>query len=160
MQPILQQDIIDKYTVFEKKISISLAFSAAFLLLLMTTSPLLFNVVPVQAQTPMTIRTSIPADGGTFEGYTATVTFDIQGTVLNPRRMDITNGSLQITSGQDGKILHNGSISSIVSCCLTNLSGGEKFSLDTPTADDTIVMTTRCSTLATNGIDVFYLSGP
>jgi hypothetical protein len=47
-----------------------------------------------------------------------------------------------------------------VSCCLTNLSGGEKFSLDTPTADDTIVMTTRCSTLATNGIDVFYLSAP
>ncbi len=123
--------------------------------------PLSNFLQPLQAQTPMTIRTPTPADGILTDGPPATITFDVKGTVVNPLRLDITNGTFQVTSKQDGKILQSGSISSVSSCCLTNLTGGEEFSLGSGTGDPSnpLIITTRCSTLATNSIFVFYLAG-
>jgi hypothetical protein len=118
MQPTLQQDIIDKHIVFEKKISISLAFSAAIVLLLLptTTSPLiLFNVQPVQAQSSVTFRTAEPSRGDDMcTSNTAMITFDAHGTLSsssNPQHVDITGGTFQITpSIHDGQTLCSGNI--------------------------------------------------
>ena len=63
MQALSQQDIdIDKYTVFEKKIS---TFLALFGILMLLASPQLFNVVPIQASqpAPKSFRTPTPAIG-------------------------------------------------------------------------------------------------
>ncbi len=97
------------------KKSISLTFSAAILLLLLlTTSPLLFNVIPVQAQSSgVSIRTTEPADGTIIcSGTSAELTFDAQGTASSSdsQPMKITNGTFQVTSRQDGQILYSGKI--------------------------------------------------
>jgi hypothetical protein len=65
-----------------------------------TTSPLLFNVIPVQAQTPLSFRTTEPASSSDEDGCLAsdaTLTFDAQGTPSssNPQRLDITSGTFK-----------------------------------------------------------------
>jgi hypothetical protein len=62
-----------------KNISTLLALSAIALLLL--SSPLvLFNLVPVQAQTNLIFRTPTPASGMSPTGEEFSLTFDAQGT--------------------------------------------------------------------------------
>ena len=109
----MQHDI-GKYTLFEKNMLTLSAFSAAVLLLLTTTSPLLlFNVIPVQAQSSFSFRTTEPANGVIQCSRTAaTLTFDAQGTPSNPQCVDITGGTFQISDNRDGQILYSGNIHS------------------------------------------------
>jgi hypothetical protein len=120
------------------KISISLAFSSAAILLVLTTttttaSPLvLFNIVPVQAQTNLSFRTSTPADGSDgCMGGDATLSFDAQGTPSssNPQRLDITSGTFTVTARDDAQKTYSGSFDG---GSFTSNSGGggvEKFAL-------------------------------
>ena len=173
MQPTLQQDIIDKHTVFEKKISISLAFSAAIVLLLLptTTSPLiLFNLQPVQAQSSVTFRTAEPSRGDDMcTSNTAMITFDAHGTPSssNPQHVDITGGTFQITSIHDGQTLYSGNI---YGGRYVNTSGGGNVGMSAQANDvtnntsscissgDDISIITSCSTSDTNSIHVYASS--
>jgi hypothetical protein len=144
-------------------ISISLALSAALALVLLT-SPLLplSNPLlqPVQAQTTMTFKTPKPADGTTGDtDIAATLTFDVHGTTTpGSTNLKVTNGTFQITSKENGKILSSGSISR---GSLTDLSGGAKLNLQSIIGDpaNPLVIDTRCSTSATNGIFVHLVTG-
>ena len=113
-----------------EKTSISLAFSAAILLLMMISPLLLFNVLlqPIQAQTPvsfqtttepaadggsnLSFRTTQPADGSLDCSRTeASLTFDGQGTAASDNQSArITSGTFQITSIRDGQKSASGSI--------------------------------------------------
>jgi hypothetical protein len=147
-----------------REISISLTLSAAVLMLL--TSPLLlFNLLqPIQAQTAMSFKTPTPASGtmsvSPIEGEEVTLTFDVHGTrLVNSEKLD-TNGAYQITSKHDGKILYSGSLPAVQGCCLTNdSSAGKPIHLLGDPIGAGISISTSCSTLATNHIDVLRL-GP
>jgi hypothetical protein len=149
-----------------RKISISLASSTAILMLLLASPLVLSNFLlqPVQAQTAMSFRTPTPAEGtmseSPIEGEEATLTFDAQGTrLVTPYKLD-TNGAYQITSKQDGKILLSGSLPTVQGCCLTNDSStGKPIHLLGEPVGAGILISTSCSTLATNHIDVLRL-GP
>jgi hypothetical protein len=139
--------------------SISLALYAAIALLLLA-SPLVFSnplLQPVQAQTAMTFRTPTAASGtmSKYPDLTATLTFDVHGTrLVNSEKLD-TIGTYKITSNRNGEILNSGSITQVEGCCLTNdSSNGKPIRLiDSPAAIQ-ILISTSCSTLATNHIDV------
>jgi hypothetical protein len=143
-----------------------IALSAAIALLLLA-SPLVisnFLLQPVQAQTAMSFRTPTPAEGtmseSPIEGEEATLTFDAQGTrLVTPYKLD-TNGAYQITSKQDGKILASGSLPAVQGCCLANDSStGKPIHLLGEPVGGGVLISTSCSTLATNHIDVLRL-GP
>jgi hypothetical protein len=141
-----------------------IALSAAIALLL--SSPLVISnfLQPVQAQTAMSFRTPTPAEGtmseSPIEGEEATLTFDAQGTrLVTPYKLD-TNGAYQITSKQDGKILASGSLPAVQGCCLANDSStGKPIHLLGEPVGGGVLISTSCSTLATNHIDVLRL-GP
>jgi hypothetical protein len=144
-------------------ISISLALSAIALLLLASPLLPLSNLLlqPVQAQTTaMTFKTPKPADGITGDtDIAATLTFDVHGTTTpGSTNLKVTNGTFQITSKENGKILSSGSISR---GSLTDLSGGAKLNLQSIIGDpaNPLVIDTRCSTSATNGIFVHLVTG-
>jgi hypothetical protein len=117
-----------KIPFVREKTSISLAFSAAILLLMMINPLLLFNLQPVQAQTPvsfqtttepaadggsnLSFRTTQPADGSLDCSRTeASLTFDGQGTAASDNQSaTITSGTFQITSIRDGQKSASGSI--------------------------------------------------
>jgi hypothetical protein len=88
--------------------------SAAILLLFTSPLPLTNLLQPVQAQTPMSFRTPTPANAkDPSPGQESTLTFDAQGTTTNSSDNQpgkITNGTFQITSKQDGKILLSGHV--------------------------------------------------
>jgi hypothetical protein len=142
------------------KISISLVLSTAAIALLLLASPLVLSnplLQPVQAQTAMTFRTPTPASGtmSKYSDLTATLTFDVHGTrLVNSEKLD-TIGTYKITSNRNGEILNSGSITQVEGCCLTNDSStGKPIRLiDSPAAIQ-ILISTSCSTLATNHIDV------
>jgi hypothetical protein len=114
-----------------EKISISLAFSATILLLMMISPLLLFNLQPVQAQTPvsfqtttepaadggsnLSFRTTQPADGTLDCSRTeASLTLDGQGTVASDNHSArITSGTFQITSIRDGQKSASGVVSTV-----------------------------------------------
>ena len=145
-----------------KKISTLLLLSATILMLLLAATsslPPLSNPLlqPVQAQTAMNFRTPTPASG-TASGppdINATLTFDVHGTrLVSPERVD-ANGAFQITSKQDGKILDSEPITQVDGCCLTNDSStGKPIRLSHYTPAVRFVISTSCSTSATNHIDV------
>jgi hypothetical protein len=146
MQPISQQDIIDKYTVFKKKISALLVLSAALMLL---ASPLLlFNLLqPVQAQTtPLIFRTREPArsDNDGCVDSDATLTFDAQGTPSSssPQRLDITSGTFKVTSIRDAGNSYSGNING---GSFTNNSGGGGERIGLIGIIDNVSNTTNCS---------------
>ena len=135
------------------------------MLSLLATPLVLFNFLqPVQAQTAMSFRTTTPASGtmseSPIEGEEAMITFDAQGTrLVTPYKLD-TNGAYQITSKQDRKILIGGSLPAVQGCCLANDSStGEPIHLLGEPVGAGILISTSCSTLATNHIDVLRL-GP
>jgi hypothetical protein len=91
-----------KIPFVKEKTSISLAFSAAILLLMMITPLLLFNLQPVQASStiPAYIRISGPADGHLCTGDEATLSFDAQGIASsNNTNVNISSRTFQVTSG-------------------------------------------------------------
>ena len=91
MQLLSQQDIdIDKYTVFEKKISV---FLALFGILMLLSSTQLFN-------SAASLQTTAPADGTVCPSSTvAKLIFDARGTYSPPyREFTITGGTFQIYS--------------------------------------------------------------
>ena len=90
-----------------------------------TTSPLLlFNVIPVQAQTSQSFRTTEPASGSDADCLVgdATLTFDAQGTPSsNPQVLDITSGTFKVTASDDEQKTYSGNIAS---GSFTSNSGG------------------------------------
>jgi hypothetical protein len=152
-----------------RKISISLVFAAAILLLPTTTNPLiLFNLQPAQAQSSVTIRTAEPSRGDdTCTSNTAMITFDAQGTPSSshPQYMDITSGTFRITSIHDGQTLYSGNIHG--GRYFNTSGGGGNVGLDAQANDVTnntsscisegevIRLTTSCSTSDTNSIYVY-----
>src|SRR5215210_7603769 len=104
-------------------ISTLLTLSAASIALLSSPLVLSYFLQPVQAQTTMTFRTPEPADGTTGgTDIAATLTFDVHGTTTpGSTNLKVTNGTFQITSKENGKILQSGSISR---GSFTNLSSG------------------------------------
>jgi hypothetical protein len=130
-----------------EKISISLAFSAVILLLLPTISQLLlFNVIPAQAQTHLSFRTTEPASGSDADcmAADATLTFDAQGTPSssNPQHLDITSGTFKVTARDDEQKSYSGNLAS---GSFTSNSGGgvENFALGGTI--DNASNTTNCS---------------
>jgi hypothetical protein len=145
------------------KIPSLIALSSASIALLLS-SPLVLSyfLQPVQAQTAMNFRTPTPATG-TASGphdINATLTFDVHGTQLVNSEKVNTNGGYKITSNRDGKILDLGSIFQVEGCCLTiDSSSGKPIRLiDNPSAVN-ILISTSCSTSATNHIDVTEIVG-
>ena len=124
-----------------KNISTLLVFSAAAVLMLLASPPVLSNFLlqPVQATSigsssssspgDISFRTPTPAKGNIFGNpYDATLTFDAQGTnLVTPQRLD-TKGTYLITSKEEGT-LYNGSVVYVQGCCLTNNSMGESIHL-------------------------------
>ena len=97
-----------------KKVPTLLTLSAAILMMLLS-SPLLLLPLsnpllqPVQAQTTLSFRTPIPANGTATEpNVNASITFDAQGgTFVNPYKLE-ANGTFQITDSSSGQILYSG----------------------------------------------------
>jgi len=91
----------------------------------------------------------------------ASLTFDVHGTQLVNSEKLTANGAYKVTSNQNGQILISGTIKQVEGCCLTNdSSNGKPIRLvDNPGAPY-IVISTSCSTSATNQIDISdYASG-
>jgi uncharacterized lipoprotein NlpE involved in copper resistance len=153
-----------------KNISISLTLYSAVLIILLATNPLIFFSLlqPVQASSigssssrAMSFRTPTPAKGTMTDAppNDATLTFDAQGTdLVTPEKLN-TKGTYLITSREEGT-LYNGSIVLVQGCCLTNNSVGEGIHLfaDQP-SNYGIVITTSCSTSATNNVYVYSDGG-
>ncbi|MFL6371699.1 MAG: thrombospondin type 3 repeat-containing protein [Nitrososphaera sp.] len=67
----------------------------------------------------------------------------------------ITKGTYTITSNPDGKIVGNGPITQVEDCCLTHdSSAGKPIRLIDDPLHPTALISTSCSTLATNRIDI------
>jgi hypothetical protein len=150
-----------------KKISPTLfAFSAIALLLL--ASPLLLSNIllqPVQAQTTLSFKTPIPANG---TGYAlgGALTFDAQGDTFRSSDQLETTGTYTITDISTG-INSSGSIIGVHGCCLSNPSNGDKITLDALQGSSSIFIDTSCSTSANNNIslqneggEILDFSGP
>ena len=85
------------------------------------------------------------------------ITFDVQGAkLLTPYKLE-TNGAFQITPTQGEKILYNSSLTRVQGCYLTNNSMGESIHILANPAVNGFFISTSCSILATNNIDVMIL---
>ena len=155
-----------------KKVSTLLTLSAAILMMLLS-SPLLLLLPlsnpllqPVQAQTTLSFRTPIPANGTATEpnvpNVNASITFDAQGgTFVNPYKLE-ANGTFQITDSSSGQILYSGYFNRVqADSGFTNVSNSGKQifvfgDLTKPNTQEAIqiVISTSCSTSASNDIGV------
>jgi hypothetical protein len=137
-----------------KKISALLTLSAAIALLL--SSPMLFfNVLqPAQAQTPMTFRTTQPANGTNFD---ETLTFDAHGTASSsdPQSAKITNGTFKLTP-KDGSPATSGPIQS---GDFTNDSHGGSILMSAVAERTSLGIQSSCSMSNNNQITVFDSNG-
>jgi len=142
--------------------------------------PLVFSnnilLQPVQAQSNLTFKTPTPANGtATQYGPSASITFDAQGEKFVSSSQLQANGTYQITESSGGQILYSGSMIRVEGCCLSNPSNGDRINLllsqETPStgSGDFILITTSCSTSASNSIvvqdqtsseDIGSFSGP
>jgi hypothetical protein len=109
--------------------SISLTLSATAIALLMLASQVLpFSSLlqPVQAQSNLSFRTPIPANGSYSTDNTASITFDAQGeTFISSERLE-ANGTYQITDSSSGQVLSSGSISRVQVVALAIQAMGTK----------------------------------
>ena len=152
-----------------KKVSTLLTLSAAILMMLLS-SPLLLPPLsnpllqPVQAQTTLSFRTPIPANGTATEpnvpNVNASISFDAQGgTFVNPYKLE-ANGTFQITDSSSGQILYSGYFTRVqANSGFTNVSNSGKqilvFGLLTkPQEGIQIVISTSCNTSASNDIGI------
>ncbi|MFL6522149.1 MAG: hypothetical protein ACJ71B_01575 [Nitrososphaera sp.] len=149
------------------KLSISLAFSGAILLLLLASSLPLSNILQqVQAQSSLSFRTTEPASGFVECSHTAaTLTFDAQGTnsSSNLQRVNITGGTFQINSTTGGEELHRGNIhsgrfssSSVGGGLFLNAEVNDASEVDDTSTcastGDSLTISTPCSTSNVNAI--------
>jgi hypothetical protein len=152
---------------FRKDMSTLLTISAIAIALLMLASQLVFSnnilllLQPAQAQSNLTFKTPSPADGtATQYGSSASITFDAQGEKFITSEQLEANGTYQITDSSSGQVLYSGSMVRVEGCCLSSPSNGDKINLilsqKTPStgSGDFILITTSCSTSASNSIDV------
>jgi hypothetical protein len=163
--------MIDNISFSRKEVSTFLALSTAILMLLLS-SPLLLpplsNLLlqPVQAQTTLSFRTPIPANGTATEpnvpNVNASITFDAQGgTFVNPYKLD-ANGTFQITDSSGGQILYSGYFTRVqADSGFANVSNSGKQiivfgDLTKPESQEgiQILISTSCSTSASNDIGV------
>jgi hypothetical protein len=112
-----------------------------------TTSPLLlFNVIPVQAQTSLSFRTTEPASGSDADCLVgdATLTFDAQGTPSssNPQVLDITSGTFKVTATDDEQKSYSGNLAS---GSFTNNNGGGVLKFALSGTIENASNTTNCS---------------
>ena len=165
----MQQDILLNITPYlRREITISLALSAAILMMLTISPQLYSSPIPVQAQTtPNTFRTTEPSHGNDVcTSNTATITFDAHGTPssTNPQFVDINGGTFRITSIHNGQTLYSGNI---YGGKYISTSGGGNVGMSAQANDVTnntsscissgedISILTSCSTSDTNSIDVY-----
>ena len=153
-----------------KKVSTLLTLSAAILMMLLS-SPLLLPLSnpllqPVQAQTTLSFRTPIPANGTATEpnvpNVNASISFDAQGgTFVNPYKLE-ANGTFQITDSSSGQILYSGYFTRVqADSGFANVSNSGKQIIvfgdlikPKPQEGIQIVIFTSCSTSASNDIGV------
>ena len=154
-----------------KKVSTLLTLSAAILMMLLS-SPLLLLPLsnpllqPVQAQTSLSFRTPIPANGTATEpnvpNVNAWITFDAQGgTFVNPYKLE-ANGTFQITDSSSGQILYSGYFYRVqANSGFANVSNSGKqifvfgdLTKPKPQEGIQIVISTSCSTSASNDIGI------
>ncbi len=139
---------------------------------MLLTSPLiLFNLVPVQAQSSVSLRTAERANGVVECSNTgATLTFDAQGSPSssNPQRVDITGGTFKINDrGEGGHILYSGHITNgrfynssggggslILYTAVDRVPNGTSACAST---GDTLTIDASCSTSNGNPIEVGFL---
>jgi hypothetical protein len=160
--------ILVNISYLRNDISISLALSAIALLLLASPLLPLSNLLlqPVQAQSNLSFRTPIPANGTTNDPYLdASLTFDAQGeTFVTPDRLG-TNGTFQITDSSSGQILFSGTVFRVqANSGFANVSNSGKQIIvfgDTtkPQRGSQIEISTSCSTSASNEISVTSTGG-
>jgi hypothetical protein len=163
--------MIDNISFSRKEVSTFLALSTAILMLL--SSPLLLLLPlsnpllqPVQAQTTLSFRTPIPANGTATEpnvpNVNASITFDAQGeTFVNPYKLE-ANGTFQITDSSGGQILYSGYFTRVqADSGFANVSNSGKQiivfgDLTKPESQEgiQILISTSCSTSASNDIGV------
>jgi hypothetical protein len=153
-----------------RKISNFFALSA--ILMLLSSTLLLFNLPTVQAQSTLSFRTTEPASGFVqCSSTSATLTFDAHGTPSssNPQRVDITGGTFQISDSSGRQILYSGNINN--GRFSNSSSGGEGglilytdvnqvpngTSACASTRDSLTIDTWACSTSNENPIDVGFL---
>jgi hypothetical protein len=132
-----------------------LVFSAAIALLLLTSTllPLSnFLLQPVQAQTTLSFKTPIPANGtGVAQG--GALTFDAQGDTFRSSDQLYATGTYTITDISTGAN-SSGSILRVQGCCLSNPSNGDKISMDAALSGVSYSISTSCSTSANNNISL------
>jgi len=163
--------MIDNISFSRKEVSTFLALSAAILMLLLSSPlplPPLSNPLlqPVQAQTTLSFRTPIPANGTATEpnvpNVNASITFDAQGgTFVDPRKLD-ANGTFQITDSSSRQILYSGYFFRVqADSGFANVSNSGKqiivfgyLTKPEPQEGILIWISTSCSTSASNDIGV------
>ena len=148
--------------LIRNKIPTLLVLSAAALALVLLSSPLLplsnFLLQPVQAQSNLSFRTPIPANGSYSTDNTASITFDAQGeTFISSERLG-ASGTYQITDSSSGQVLSSGSISRVEGCCVSNPSNGDKITVVAGPGGTTLI-STSCSTSASNHISLLPPEG-
>jgi Thrombospondin type 3 repeat len=145
---------------FRKDTSTLLAFSAIALLLLASSPLLFFNLLllqPAQAQTTLSFKTPIPANGtGVAQG--GALTFDAQGDTFRSSDQLYATGTYTITDISTGAN-SSGSILRVQGCCLSNPSNGDKISMDTAGSGVSYLISTSCSTSANNDISLINTEG-
>jgi hypothetical protein len=150
------------------KTSTLLVISATAIALVLLASPMLFFnflLQPVQAQTPVSFRTTQPAIGTLCTGPKdgAALTFDAQGTFSDPQHARITSGTFQVTNSSSEQIMYSGLIHG--GSFTNNTSGGFIFIAGQPNhfpntphscaaIGDALAITTSCSTADFNSIDI------
>jgi hypothetical protein len=113
---------------------------------------------PVQAQSNLSFRTPIPANGSYSTDNTASITFDAQGeTFISSERLE-ANEAYQITDSSSGQVLSSGSISRVQGCCVSNPSNGDKITVVAGPGGTTLI-STSCSTSASNHISLLPPEG-
>jgi hypothetical protein len=144
---------------FRKDTSTLLAFSAIALLLLAASPLVISNLLlqPAQAQTTLSFKTPIPANGtGVAQG--GALTFDAQGDTFRSSDQLYATGTYTITDISTGAN-SSGSILRVQGCCLSNPSNGDKISMDTAGSGVSYLISTSCSTSANNDISLINTEG-
>lgn len=165
-----------KIPFVRKKVSTFVALSAAIALLLLSSSllPLSnFLLQPAQAQTPVSFRTTQPADGTEVcSDLNSKITFNADGTASSGyQNLKITNGTFQVTSSNNGQVLYKGSFHSAQynnnSNVPLSITGGYDYSWTRSGADAPCIeiidsiskISTDCSESNSNRIQLEYTRG-
>ena len=136
-----------------------LILSTAIALLLLASPLVLFDFLlqPAQAQTTLSFKTPIPANG-TEDAQGGALTFDAQGDTFRSSDQLYATGTYTITDISTGAN-SSGSISRVQGCCLSNPSNGDKISMEAAGSGVSYLISTSCSTSANNDISLINTHG-